>query len=333
MNILNLSFNNDISVLTCGIDNGFIIYKLFTNKIEKLIKTQTGGGVGIARILKRSNLVLLVGGGEKPFIKNTVLSIWDIKNKVYRLEIDKKEEIKNVYLVGDEDDVTNIIIVLKNKICNFNGSSILINSQNTYDNNDGLCVLNDNIIVTLGLKIGEIAIWDIVNNKYYTIQAHKKDISAIAINKRGTMVASSSKTGTNIHVYDVKTRTKINEFKRGTLGANIYSICFNNKSTRLACCGNTPTLHIFDLNSDIKTTKNIGSKFKSIIPKSMRPKYLNSQWSFIQIKIDNKGNKTICSFDENDCLHIVTYNGIYYKISGPNYCKIKSYNLYTENID
>lgn len=332
MNILNLSFNNNISLLTCGIDSGFIIYKLYP--IAKHIQTSTGGGVGMVKILNKSNVLLLIGGGKKPFKKNNKLSIWDMKNKEYDLEIDMKEEIKNAYLLGneDEDNISGIIIVLKNKISKFNQYAVLINSKDTYDNDDGLCVFNNNIIVTLGLKVGEIAIWDIDKDEYYTIQAHKKDISAIAINKMGTIIASSSKTGTNIHIYDVNTRVKINEFKRGTLGANIHSICFNNKSTRLACCGNTNTLHIFDLNNDMETTKNVGSKFKSIIPKMIRPKYLDSQWSFIKVKINNKGNKTICGFDEFDNLHVATYNGIYYKISGINYNIIKSCSLYTENI-
>ncbi len=330
MNILNLSFNNNISLLTCGIDDGFIIYKLYP--IQKHIQTSTGGGVGVVKILNKSNVLLLIGGGDKPFKPNNKLSIWDMKNKEYDLEIDMKEGIKNAFLLGDEnkDNISSIIIVLKNKICKFNQSAVREYYKDTYDNEDGLCVFNNNIIVTLGLKIGEIAIWDINKDEYYTIQAHKKEISAIAINKMGTIIASSSKTGTNIHIYDVRTRVKINEFKRGISRSNIYSICFNNKSTRLACCGNTNTLHIFDLNNDIETTKNVGSKLKSMIPKIIRPKYLDSQWSFIKIKINNRGNKIICGFDKNDDLHVATYNGLYYKISGTNYDKIKSCSLYTE---
>ena len=188
MNILNLSFNNNISLLTCGIDDGFIIYKLYP--IQKHIQTSTGGGVGIVKILDKSNLLLLIGGGEKPFKKNNKISIWDIEKKEYNLEIDTKEEIKNAYLLRDKENISSIIIVSKNKIRMFNQYAVLVNSKDTYDNNDGLCGISNNVIVTLGLKIGEIAIWDVNKDEYNTIQAHKKEISAIAIDKTGTLVAS-----------------------------------------------------------------------------------------------------------------------------------------------
>ena len=73
--ILYLSFNQDYSCLNCGTDQGFIIYN--TNPAKVRYHRNFGGGIGIVEVLKTSNILILVGGGDHPKYPVNKLVIWD----------------------------------------------------------------------------------------------------------------------------------------------------------------------------------------------------------------------------------------------------------------
>lgn len=54
------------------------------------------------------------------------------------------------------------------------------------------------------------------------IQAHKNELSCIAINQQGTRIATASEQGTLIRVWDTSTRSQLVELRRGTDPASIH---------------------------------------------------------------------------------------------------------------
>lgn len=186
--------------------------------------------------------------------------------------------------------------------------------KQTYANELGLCIVSPKFenIITLGTQKGEIAIWTVANDKYKIINAHTTNIIAIAISSDGKYVATASETGTLIRVFNVETSELEYELRRGSQSANIYDICFNHDTTLVACCSNNGTVHVFELNSDINSTKNTTSMLSGF--KNYLPKYFSSQWGFKQVTI-NSTAKTICTFDKQNNLHIVSFDGNYFKIS------------------
>lgn len=327
MSILNMSFNQLLSHLVVCTNEGYIIYSL-SPTLEKKICVKKNGGVGIVKMFYRSNLCLLVGGGERPFKPRDVVTLWDDNLKSDQIEISFQKQIENILI----DHERTIIIVLQKEILVFNFDGTLINSKQTFNNDKGLCAISVNdgkqIIVTLGTKKGEIAIWKINQDIYKTIQAHQSNIDVIAINKQGTLVATASETGTLIKIFNVDTGKQLYEFRRGTTNAKIYDICFNTTSTMLACCSSNGTIHIFELYKDIKESKNVQSTLAGF--KDYLPQYFSSQWSFKQIYI-NSTDKMICGFDDNNILHICCIDGKYYKISGKQYDIIKQSDLCIDN--
>lgn len=311
MSINYLSFNNICTNLTCSTDQGYIVYGLSPN-LEKKLFMDMEGGVGVMNMFKKSNIVILVGGGTKPFKSKDTLLLWDQLSKQTLLEIDMKEPINNVLITKD-----HIIVVLEKKICLYTWAASLIDTKITYSNEKGLCAINMklNTIATLGTKKGEISIWKPENDTYKTIQAHNTNIEAITISNDGNLVATASEKGTLIRVFDTRKCELKHEFRRGAMGTNIYDICFNHSCTLLACTSANSTIHIFDICDNPDNTKNTTSYLSSI--KGFLPKYFSSQWGFRQINIDD-GSKSVCIFDENNDLHIATYNGKYYKIIGKN---------------
>jgi len=311
MSILNLSYNQKTSNLIVCTDTGYTIYGL-ANNLEKKKEVKKGGGIGIMKMLYTSNIFLEVGGGDNPYMARNIAIMYNIHKDEETLKINTESQIKNILI-----DHKHIIIVLQKKVIvfDFNGSNL--DSKITYTNDRGICVMNMietmPTIATLGQQKGEIAIWRPTADKLRTIKAHNSNIRALAINREGTLVASVSETGTLVKVYNTDSCKQIYELRRGTTTAEIYDICFNMTSTLLACCSNTGTIHIFELNKDLEKSKNIKSTLSDY--KEYLPEYFSSQWSFKQVYI-NTTSKMICGFDEQDILHVTTFDGKYYRISG-----------------
>lgn len=324
MNIIGLSYNHSVTYLAVGIQNGYLIYSLEPN-IEKIQFTEKNGGVGIMKLLHKTNISLLVGGGTNPFCSPETLILWDDFLKKSVIEIQINEPIKNVFISQDR-----IVIILKKKIDVFNFNGSLIGTMTTYINELGLCSLwvddNKTTLVTLGTKKGEICIWKLNLSEIKNIEAHNSNIDALAISQDGKLIATASETGTLIRIFNTESGEKLYEFRRGTKSAKIYDLCFNNAANLLVCCSDSGTVHIFDLYKDIKDSKNIQSYLSGA--KNYLPNYFSSQWGFKQIYLECSG-KMICGFDSNNILHVTTYEGKYFKITGENFDDIKMDNLHT----
>lgn len=332
MSIIELAFNNDKTLLTCGTTNGFIIYDL-APEVQKHSHTDKNGGVGLVKILNRTNISIIVGGGDKPFEPENKLFLWDDVTKKNAAEIDLKEGIRNAQIVQN-----NIIVILEKQLCVFDFKGYFIASKATYSNEYGLCKISDHnnvlTVVTLGLKRGEIAIWKPRKEYYKTIEAHLNGIQSLAISDDGLLVATSSEIGTNIHIYSTTTGKLLYKFRRGTRSAIVYDIAFDKLGTHIVCCSENGTVHIFDLYKSNEISKNVKSMLSPItpyIPDILGSSYLNSEWSYLQINVENR-SRMICGFDEVGVLHIATYDGEYFRISGTKFNNVKRSKLHTNNV-
>jgi WD40 repeat protein len=313
MSILDLSFNDNASCLVVGHNSGFVIYSLKPT-LSKNIVTEFSGGIGKARILRLTNILGLVGGGDDPYKSKDTVIIWNQHKKTKVLGIELNDPVKNLYVINKQ-----IIIVLEKRICvaALNNGDIKY-MQDTYANENGLCKYsykNDSlVIVTLGSKKGEIGIWKLQTDVHSVIQAHsdQHNVSALAINEDGSLVASASESGNNIHVYNTDSGTLLYKLRRGTSEAKIYDICFDIKSTQIVCTSDKGTVHIWDLTKsevDVQNKKSVLSGFKDYLPE-----YFDSNWSKHQISIGDI-SKNICAFDEENIIHIASMDGNYFRIS------------------
>jgi WD40 repeat protein len=313
MSILDLSFNDNASCLVVGHNSGFVIYSLKPT-LAKNIETELNGGIGKARLLRSTNILGLVGGGEDPFRAKDMVIIWNEHKKTRVLGIELNDPVKNLYVINKQ-----IIIVLERRVCVAALNNGDINyMKDTYANENGICKYNYKddslVIVTLGTKKGEIAIWKLKTDEHSIIQAHsdQHNIGAVAINNDGSLVATCSESGTNVHVFSTESGKLLYKLRRGTTEATIYDICFDSNSKQLACASNNGTVHIWDLSKSEVDTSNKKSVLSGL--KDYLPEYFDSEWSRDQISIGDT-SKTICAFDEEDILHIATENGNYFRIS------------------
>jgi WD repeat-containing protein 45 len=77
------------------------------------------------------------------------------------------------------------------------------------------------------------------------IEAHSSSLSQIALNFAGTILATASDKGTLIRLFETVEGKPIQELRRGTDKAEIYSISFDKLSNYIACSSDKGTIHIF----------------------------------------------------------------------------------------
>ncbi|CAI2181073.1 4517_t:CDS:2 [Funneliformis geosporum] len=167
------------------------------------------------------------------------------------------------------------------------------------------------------------------------IPAHSGRLSCLSLNSDGSKCASASEKGTLIRVFDTSSGKLLNELRRGVDRAEIYSIAFNQDSTRLCVSSDKGTVHIFNLDAilgnGVSQSPNNGAPYYGEIinnpkpspspsgnrhlsfMKDILPKYFSSEWSFAHFKV-MADCRCICGFgQEKNSVIVVCADGSCYK--------------------
>ena len=317
---LYLSFNQDSSLFCIGTNKGF---RVFTSNPFKCVgKRDISGGIGIVEILNNTNIFALVGTEENlKFGRNKVI-LWDELNQKVENQLIVSNNIKNIKIKR-----TKIFIIEENNILVFTlGNYENIDSLKTFTNKIGIFGISldpkINMISYPSPDAGKIITKD-YDNKIEgdfivsEINAHKNEIIALVMNYDGSLIASASERGTIIKIFKSKDGSLLQELRRGTEPAEIYSLAFDFKSRFIACSSNKGTVHIFNINNDEIDEKNknqksiLGNVVKYL---GFKNEYLSSEWSFAQYRLTCK-EKNIISFnhEKDDIIIVITLNGKYYQ--------------------
>lgn len=361
--LLNIAFNQDQSCFAVCSEKGFKVYSTYpmelkmerdftkigmghkASKIGKLgfgddleqidaqnnngtIKT-SGSGIGIIKMLYKTNYVALVGGGKKPRFPLNKLCIWDDLKEKDSIIIEFTTPILNVHLSR-----THIIVVLKNMVLvySFKLKPELVFSFETIDNEQGLSehttTENSSVLVFPGRTPGQLHIVDISNKKksdlrnvdeerktVSLIKAHKNRIQCVCLSPSGKMIASASTLGTIIRVHDTRNCALLNEFRRGLDSAIITDMKFSPDGTKLAVLSDKNTLHIYHVYGEDEHDKNKTHILKGL---PLFPTYFKSTWSFVSKDVSNKQDLvndvgTLGWSDVDSVIIIWKYKGIWEK--------------------
>jgi hypothetical protein len=143
LSILDTSFNQDQGCFAIGHDLGFLVFN--TNPIELRVQrtfaSTTGSGIGVVRMLHRTNYLALVGGGSNPKFPNNKLVIWDDLKRKNSLNLQFPTPILNVLLSR-----IRIIVILTNQVIvyGFSTPPKKLAAYDTIDNDFGLADLSVN---------------------------------------------------------------------------------------------------------------------------------------------------------------------------------------------
>ncbi|GAA5831367.1 hypothetical protein JCM3766R1_003029 [Sporobolomyces carnicolor] len=79
------------------------------------------------------------------------------------------------------------------------------------------------------------------------VAAHTSPLSAIATNPSGSVLATTSKQGTLVRVWDPSSSRLVKELRRGTDTAEIFGLSFRRDGGAIAVSSDKGTVHVWDL--------------------------------------------------------------------------------------
>ena len=272
----------------------------------------------------KSNIIALVGGGPNPKFSLNKVIIWDDHQGKVISELRFNTVIKNVKLKMDK-----ILVVCQKKLYVFNTKTLemIEDPIETYNNPNGLIGIStdkNKTIIAYPYKNtkGCVHIKSYEKNiKNQIINCHSTELNCIAINNDGSLLATASQKGTLIRIFSINDGNLVQEVRRGTDKAIIFSISFDFFNKFFACTSDKGTIHIFSLytanqsivgrNSDIyiRNPQNKKRLFDTISNMLLNK---NVESSFAKFKISE--NKSICQFGLNDKILVLTSTGQYYQV-------------------
>jgi WD40 repeat protein len=135
---------------------------------------------------------------------------------------------------------------------------------------------------------------------YRLLEAHKTELSVLALSPDSEWLATASVCGTLIRIWHVESNVLIQELRRGVNSTVIQSLSFDLQANYLLCTSEKQTLHIFG--TGIRDSKHqCAWNKRSILYKcsSYLPSYFQSQWSGAQFPID-AGTIAVFDYQKSD---------------------------------
>ena len=300
-------------------------------------------------MLKKSNILALVGGGNLPKFSENKITIWDDHQGIIISQIRLNSNIIKVKI--REDVIIGVLI-----------DKIYIININTLEAIDVLETLNNpHGIVSISYKIDDFFIafpnskfkgrveinnYIISKNNYNkkepkSISAHESNIAYITINNEGTLLATASDKGTLIRLFNILKKEKIIELRRGSKNAIINCLAFDINTEFIGCTSDSFTVHIFDIHeinklleqNEEKNQSNANNNNKKEKAKNVKPVKINER-SFAKYKVQDE--KSFLGFCQKNTIIILTPDGKYQKAtfdvkSGGNCKKIEESFIKIEN--
>lgn len=304
-----ISYNSNGNIMVSSLGAKYFIFKISPNlekhsetAMDEIANKIINKTINRIRVLDNTNLLLILNMNTVSKISNNVV-LWDDSFKRNMIEINLKDDIKNIFIVRD-----HLIFIMERMVCVFDYKGNLLHSRKTYCNELGVGYASDNLIATLGETKGTVLLWFFNREHIAIIDAHNNNIQSITFSHDETLLATASEMGTNIHVFDIQSKVMLYKLRRGINNVKIYSMSISFDNELLACSSDSRTVHIFKL-EDNKVINTL-TTFTSL------PDIFNTSntmnWSFSQIQID-ENTRTELKFGKDKNLNIATFCGSYYK--------------------
>ncbi|KKA26464.1 hypothetical protein TD95_000125 [Thielaviopsis punctulata] len=267
--VLSVSFNNDRTCFSVGLNTGICIFH--TKSCLLKASRDFNAGIGLVQMMNSSNYLALVGGGKQPKFSNNKVIIWDDMRGKIAMEIASLTPVRGVKLSRQ-----HIVVILQNSVSiyGFEKTKPLLGHYETADNPLGICTLSDTHVAFPGRQPGHIYLVDLKTNNVSIIPAHSSGLRDIQFSPDGELLATASEMGTLIRVFATASGARVAELRRGIDPACIFSIAFSPSGTLLACTSDKATLHVFDVPHPRKSALPKSGSLSATSPSSPSPKSL-----------------------------------------------------------
>ena len=274
-------------------------------------------------MLKKSNILALVGGGTLPKFSKNKIVIWDDHQGKIMIQIRFNSNIIKVKLRED-----CIISILENRIYLLDINTLeTIDILDTFDNPNGIFSMsniNNKLNIAFPQNKGKIQLeyYNIIKENFKKdetkiINAHESFIAFLTLNNEGNVLATASDKGTLIRLFNVYNQEMIAELRRGTKNTTINCLAFDINTEFIACTSEVGTVHIFYIHEINKLFEKNEDKTKSNNEGNKKEKNKNTKLikvkerSFAKFKVQEK--KSILRFVQNNSFIVLTSDGKFYK--------------------
>ena len=300
------------------------------------------GGVGKIEMLKKTNILALVGGGTNPCFSPKKIIIWDDHQGKIISILRFNKNVLNVRLTTEK-----IFGIIEDKIYIIDLNTLENKAVlETYDNPTGIIGMsndekNNKLIIAYPINYqGHVNIRNCINRKTSKdskiINAHESRLACLSINKDGSLLATASDKGTLIRIFTIQNGENIATFRRGTKNVSMNCISFSLNNVFLGCTSDGGTVHIFSIVNlmkkkgennqlnDVNTNTIKGNDFSEDEPKNTKSfkflgkiggflkfDYIEQERSFAQLRIQEKNS--LLSFGNENVIYAITLDGKYYK--------------------
>lgn len=138
-------------------------------------------------------------------------------------------------------------------------------------------------------------------------------------------VATASRKGTLLRVWDVQQRRLLAELRRGSDTAVLYCIAFSPDSTYLCCSSDKGTIHVFALKEPALNRRSAFSRLAG------RGQYLESQWALATCTVPAE-RPCACAFGDGAQVYAVCTDGTFlkYVFTADGNCNREAYDVYLD---
>ena len=355
--VLYVGFNQDQGCFACGTDSGFRIFNCDPFK-QTYRRDFANGGIGIVEMLFRCNILALVGGGRNPRYPPNKVMIWDDHQNRCIGELSFRSEVKAVRMSRERVVVVLEYKIYVYNFADLNLLHSIETVSNPKGlcalcADSRLCVL-----VCPGLQKGHLRVELFDISRTTLIAAHESALSCVTLNLDGSRLATASERGTLVRVWDTRSGARLAELRRGAEAAEIQSLSFNLDSSCLLVSSDHGTVHIFKLDGSIvpgsgptadisdpaaadaasaaaaasaaqpaaaadpsgsaANARSSLSFLSKLLPTSLTPTYIQSQWSFAQFRLpgsEKQHTRSIAAFGGQDrsTFLVICADGTFFK--------------------
>ena len=270
--VLYISTNHENNYITLGILSGFKIFSLLSKKEIELVyqfQYDPAEPIKIIEMLGTSQLVLLVGNNESAHLSQKKLSLFDLgQNKIIYSLNPFNTEIKLVRLnkkrvIVYADKTIYIYNLLNMKLLHsIKLDEDIIGTEKTFYQGQ-ICLSpnsneNNYLVYSISKCQGLLKVYDALYLTYINfISAHKNPLFKMAINSKGSHLASCSRNNGTIKIFSLPKGEKLFKFQRGYTYNTITGMNFNVLgNSKLVISSGSGNIHIFDLDKPRKKSEN-----------------------------------------------------------------------------
>ena len=280
-------------------------------------------------MLKKTNILALVGGGKLPKFSENKITIWDDHQGIIIRQIRLNS---NIIKVKIRDDTIIGIVIDKIYVININTLET-IDIVETFNNPHGIFSMSYHIIdfyiaFPHSKCKGKVQLENYIvskeirkEDKQKLIQAHESNIAYITMNNEGTILATASDKGTLIRLFNVLKLEMITELRRGAKNVKINCLAFDINTQYIGCTSDVGTVHIFDIHEVNKVIEKEEENIKTNDENKKEKAKFGKSYGFIKInersfaKFKVQEEKSILGFCQKDSIIILSTEGKFQRAS------------------